>query len=376
MAGESILVIDESLAVQEIARTALQAAGYRVTTAANGAAALTCPGVEDQDLIVLDHALSGLSSEQTTMIFKQEAKTHTVPILLLVPEDNVPERESLALAGVVGYLLKPFDPRDLVRKVEQAFRQRSLDEIAIQALVSAADRLIREKAEGQIQASVERKTAIIIERAIQNVVAAVDARAKGEVDTRVGTLISEKEQELVKLTVREVANSMVEKLAERKVEEAGQTILNEQTERVVKRSAEQIVPNMIRDKVKDMLANILPREVETKLQKAAEKMVPEISEQLVSAVDAVAQKNVPRIGRELMPPVVELQVRQTLDQALPRRVAELVAQELREQMLTKIDPTIRDAAARIRKSVLWLNILMLLITAAGVGFVIMRGLGK
>jgi len=365
MAGESILVIDDSLAVQDIARTALQDTGYQVTTAANGAAALTYPGIEDIDLIVIDSALEGLGGDETTTILKQHGNTHPIPVLLLVPETKVPARESLDIKGAIGYLLKPFDPKALVRKVENILEQQHLDDLARQYLTDAADKAMRELAEQQIQSAIERKTQIIVERSIQNVIAAVDLRARGEVDQRVTGLINDKEQELVKLTVREVAQSMVEKLAERKVEEAMQAILAEQTERAVKRVTDQVLPNQIREKAKEMLANILPREVEAKLQKATEKLVPEISQQIVATVEAVAGKTIPRTAREMLPPVVESQVAAALEQFLPRKVGELVARELREQLTTKIEPTIRESVSRIRRGALIFNGLLAAVLVTG-----------
>lgn len=366
MPGENILVIDDSLAVQDIARMALSGSGYQVTTASNGAAALTYPCIEDVNLIVIDSDLEGLSGEQTTTILKQHGHTHPIPVVLLVPEEKMSSRESLALSGACGYLLKPFDGPALVRKVEQALEQQNMDDLARQYLADTADKLMKGLAEQQIGAAVERKTQIIVERCIQNVISLVDQRARGEVEQRVTGLIGEKEQELVKMTVREVAQSMVEKLAERKVEEAMQTILAEQTDRAVKRVADQTLPNIIRDKIKEMLANIVPREVETKLQKAAEKMVPEISQQIIGTVESVANKTIPRAGRELLPPVVEAQVRGALEKELPRKVAELVARELRDQLSTNIEPVIRESVARIRKSVLIINGLMAAAVFVGV----------
>lgn len=368
MPGESILIIDDSLAVQDIARTALHNAGYRVTTAANGAAALTYPGIEEVNLLVIDSEMEGLSGDETVSILKRHGATHPIPVIMLVPDTRTDARSDMALSGAAGYLLKPFDGKSLVRKIEQTLEQQHLDDLARQYLADAADKKMKELAEKQIQAAIERKTAIIVERSIQNIITAVDQRARGEVEQRVSGLVSDKEQELVKLTVREVAQSMVEKLAERKVEEAMQTILTEQTEKAVKRCGETLLPNMIREKIKEMLSNILPREVETKLQKAAEKMAPEISQQIIGTVETVAGKTIPRSARELLPPLVESHLTQALDQAIPKRVSELVGRELRDQLAQKIEPAIREAASKTRRSIIIFNVLMLLMLLGGLGF--------
>jgi uncharacterized membrane-anchored protein YjiN (DUF445 family) len=172
---------------------------------------------------------------------------------------------------------------------------------------------------------------------------------------------------LVKLTVREVANSMVEKLATSKVEEAMERILAESTDRAVRRMADQMLPNLIRERVKEMVGNIVPREIERRLDKAAEQRASDLSKQIIEMVETVARKNVPKAAREILPGVAESQVTSTLDKILPRRVGDLVQQELTTQISTRLEPTIGEAAARLRKGVLIFNGIFMLVLGGLVG---------
>lgn len=357
MPGESILLIEDSPAERDIARTILSDAGYEVIVAANAAAAMTCPQLEDIDMVVMDATLDGVTGYDTTRMLRQKAETHPIPILLLIAEDTISEREDLSTRGANGFLLKPYGSKSLVRKVGNLFEEMHLEDIAKQYLADQADIFMNGLAEKHIKEAVERKTRIIVERSIQNVATAVDQQAREEVESKVTALTAEKEQELVKLTVREVAQSMVEKLAERKVSEAMEAVLTQETERAVRRAADQALPNMIRDRTKDILANMLPREVQIRLQKAAEKMVPEISEQLVGTVEAVAGKAIPRVARDVLPELAEKQFRIAANDQIPRIVQEVVGRELETQMHRRIEPAIRDAARALRKTVLiWASI--------------------
>jgi two-component system chemotaxis response regulator CheY len=370
MPGESILLIDDSQAVQDIAESALSHAGYRITSASNGASSLTYPGIDEIDLIILGTDLNGLSGEETTRILKQHAETHPIPILMLIPEDRVPDRENTTTCGAIGYLLKPFNPESLVRKVDQVMDQRNLDELSRQYLADASDRMMGQLAEEQINSSVERKSQLIVEKCIQNITNQVDERARGVVEQRVTGLVSEKEQELVKTTVHEVANAMVEKLALAQVEEAMDQILRDETEKAVRRISDQILPNQIRERTKDMLNNILPREVEKQLQKSTDRIVPEISNQIVSTVENVSQKSIPRIGRELLPVVIESQVSNALNREIPRKVTELVSSDLNRQMVNKINPTIQAATRKIQRTVLIFNGILGGLLCCAFGFMI------
>ncbi|MCE5231447.1 response regulator, partial [bacterium] len=105
MAGESILVIDDSLAVQDIVRSALHDVGYHVTTVSNGTAALTCPSLEDVSLVVIDEKLDGLAANETVRILKQNGTTHPIPVLLMVPDDELTRSESVGLGGACAFLV-------------------------------------------------------------------------------------------------------------------------------------------------------------------------------------------------------------------------------------------------------------------------------
>ncbi len=367
MPGESILVIDGSQAVQDIARNALRDVGYQVTTASNGAAALTYPGIEDIDLVVIDREMAGLSGEETTRILKQHAPTHPIPVLMLVGEEDITARESMEIPAASGYLLKPFDPRCLLKKVEQTLEQRSLDEMARHYLFEATDAMMSALANEQISSAIERKTQLIVERCIQNITTVIDERARAEVDARVTNLLNEKEQELVKLTVREVASSMIEKLATTKVDEAMQTIMRDQTDRAVRRVADQTLPNVIRERVREMLGHMLPKKVAVHLDRAVQEKAPELSQQIIGTIDSLTGKSVPRLARELLPSVIDTQVRSAMDQAMPRRVGDLVAIELREQMARQFEPAVHVATRQINRHVLIFNALLGLLVLCGVG---------
>lgn len=351
MPGETVLVVEDSSAERDFATTALMDAGFFVIPAANAAAALTYPEVKDVSVIVMDSHLAGVDGFEAARMLRQQATTHPVPILLLVPEDQLDRRQELTPRGANALLLKPYDARTLSRKVARLIEEHHLDDLAKQYLENAADTLMESLADKHIKAAVERKTQIIIERCIQNVASAVDQRARAQVSESVTALTAEKEQELVKFTVREVAQSMVEKLAERKVSEAMETVLAEQAERTVKRIADQLLPGSIRERLKDTLNNTLPREIQQRVQRVVEKEGPEIGRQLIATVEETANKVIPRVARELAPEIIEKRFKEIATVQVPQMVRDLVGQELDRQMGQRIEPTLREAQNKLSKRV-------------------------
>jgi len=350
MPGETVLVIEDSSSERDYAQGSLEDVGYRVITAGNAAAALTFPEVKEVSVIVMDAQLMGVSGFEATRMLRQQASTHPIPILLLIPDDSLEANEDISPRGANGYLIKPYDAKILAKKVGRLIEQQHLDDLASQYLEHAADVMMESLADKHVKSAVERKTQIIIERCIQNVATAVDQRARAQVNESVTALTAEKEQELVKFTVREVAQSMVEKLAERKVTEAMETVLAEQAERTVKRIADQILPGALREKLKDSLNNTLPREIQTRVQRTMEKEGPEIAKQLIATVEDATGKVVPRIAREIMPEIIDRRFRELAATQVPQLVREQVGQEIQNQMMQRIEPMMRDVSSKLRKA--------------------------
>ncbi len=219
MAGETIFIVDDSAAVQDIASRVLEGNGYKTVTASNGPAALSFPGMPDVDLVIVDAEMSGFDGEDTIKFLRAAQETYKVPILLMAPESQKDQRASQSLYGANGDILKPFEPEHLLRKVEILLSEGDIETQAAEFIAKAASAHMEDIAQKHIQEAIDKRTQIIAERAIQNVVTMVDQQARREVDAKVSSLSQEKEQELVKATVQEVAKSMVEKLAEKKVSE-------------------------------------------------------------------------------------------------------------------------------------------------------------
>ncbi|MCX7717128.1 MAG: response regulator [Candidatus Sumerlaeaceae bacterium] len=372
MAGELILVVDESAAIQDMCRSVLEMKGYRVAAAANGIAALAYPELSQVALLVIDRSLKELSGAELTRALRTDAEFFDKPVLLLVPDDETSDSESVDLLGANGFIRKPFEPEVLARKVATLLEEKRVLEEGRLHLKAAAERMMQQLAEATLQEAVEQRTQIITERALQMVVSQVDYRARREVEQRVSQLTAEKEQELVKMTVQEVARSMIEKLAERRVTESIDVILREETEKAVRRAAEQVLPPMLREHLQASLDQMLPKEVQRRVQKEAENLVPDASQKVVSIIEAAAQKLVPRMAKDLIADMTESTLAEVLDKQLPRQVSTLVASELDAQVRIRLGPLIRESADRIKQRLMTVAAAMLVVLLLGVGILVVE----
>ena len=115
-----VLVVDDDDRLRALLGKYLRDNGYHVSTASSAAEARATLDGMAFDLIVLDVMMPGESGIDFTRGLRRSA---TVPILLLTamgePEDRIAGLES----GADDYLTKPFEPRELLLRVETILRR-------------------------------------------------------------------------------------------------------------------------------------------------------------------------------------------------------------------------------------------------------------
>ena len=116
----TILVVDDDRAIRDVVCFALTRAGFEVQQAADGAAALRQFRAAPADLIVLDVLMPELDG---TDVCRTLRRTSSVPILFLSSKDDEIDRVVGLEVGGDDYLVKPFNPRELVARVRTVLRR-------------------------------------------------------------------------------------------------------------------------------------------------------------------------------------------------------------------------------------------------------------
>lgn len=123
-ASRHLLVVDDDDRIRELLKEYLARAGFRVTAAADAAAARRMMETLDFDLLVLDVMMPGEDGFSFTRALR--ARTGAVaktPVLLLTARGASSDRiEGLSL-GADDYLAKPFEPKELLLRIEAILRR-------------------------------------------------------------------------------------------------------------------------------------------------------------------------------------------------------------------------------------------------------------
>jgi two-component system, OmpR family, phosphate regulon response regulator OmpR len=115
-----LLVVDDDTRIRNLLHQYLTEKGYRVTVAATAAEARRKLEGLDFDLMVLDVMMPGETGIDLTKSLRQ---TKEVPILMLTALSETDMRIKGLEAGADDYLAKPFDPRELILRINSILRR-------------------------------------------------------------------------------------------------------------------------------------------------------------------------------------------------------------------------------------------------------------
>ena len=116
-----VLVVDDEADLLQIVSDRLTAAGYRVLTARDGIEALAYARETRPGCIILDLKMPRLGGFEALPAIRRAAPEARVIVLTGSP--NRPLRDECRARGADDFMLKPFDPGELLRLAAQAFRR-------------------------------------------------------------------------------------------------------------------------------------------------------------------------------------------------------------------------------------------------------------
>ena len=116
----TILLVEDDPDIRELVAYKLTRGGFEVIEAADGLTALQAARSRRPDAVVLDMGLPRLSGIEVCRELRAAPATAVVPIIMLTGAVRLTDLEQAYAAGATDYLVKPFSPRELQRRVEAA----------------------------------------------------------------------------------------------------------------------------------------------------------------------------------------------------------------------------------------------------------------
>jgi len=116
-----ILIVDDEAEIRTVLRLILEAKGYEIIEATNGNSAIDMlKEHRDFDLCIMDVMMPKMLGTEATVKIREFSN---IPILFLSAKSMDSDKENAYVAGGDDYLVKPFNSRELVMKVEALIRR-------------------------------------------------------------------------------------------------------------------------------------------------------------------------------------------------------------------------------------------------------------
>lgn len=133
-----ILLVEDNLLNQKLARKVLEKQGFISELAENGKLAIELLKKESFDLILMDLQMPEMDGYQTTIYLRNEMKLKT-PIIAMTAHSIVGEKDKCLSIGMNDYIPKPFNPDVLYEKIMHYTKKRRNMKIDLTYLKSIAE---------------------------------------------------------------------------------------------------------------------------------------------------------------------------------------------------------------------------------------------
>jgi two-component system response regulator GlrR len=124
MPAEKILVVDDDHGLLTLMRVRLEAAGYKAIVADGAEQALSREQDDPYDVAIIDLKLNGMNG--LTLLEKLLLLHPHLPVIILTAHGSIASAVEATKKGAYDYLTKPFDPKDLLHRIEKAIELRRL----------------------------------------------------------------------------------------------------------------------------------------------------------------------------------------------------------------------------------------------------------
>ena len=117
--GKSILAVDDSTSMRQMVSFTLKRAGYDVAEAEDGQKALDIAKTREFDMVLSDVNMPVMDGIQLIKELRQLPTFKFTPILMLTTESGTAKKMEGKQAGATGWIVKPFNPDQLLGTVKR-----------------------------------------------------------------------------------------------------------------------------------------------------------------------------------------------------------------------------------------------------------------
>ena len=116
--SKKILIVDDDQLVRKLLEYIIKKAGYQVSAAENGSAALKIVQKEKPDLIISDVEMPKLGGLELCQKLRENPDTKFIPIILITSNTQLQDKLCGFRSGADDYFMKPLHLKNLLARVQ------------------------------------------------------------------------------------------------------------------------------------------------------------------------------------------------------------------------------------------------------------------
>ncbi len=116
-----VMIVDDEENIVKVVKIALELANYEVIEALSGEECLDKLQKDNirPDLILLDIMMPGISGYEACKKIKMDEKLKNIKVVMLTAKGQKGDAEEGLKCGADDYIIKPFDPYELIEQVKE-----------------------------------------------------------------------------------------------------------------------------------------------------------------------------------------------------------------------------------------------------------------
>lgn len=127
-----VLVVDDDINICELERIYLEKENFQVTICHDGRKAVEVFKEQAPDIVILDIMLPGMDGWE---VCREIRKLSTIPIIMLSAKDETFNKVLGLELGADDYMVKPFEPKELIARIRAVLRRYDRQEEALEQIV-------------------------------------------------------------------------------------------------------------------------------------------------------------------------------------------------------------------------------------------------
>ena len=122
-----ILIVDDDADIRDILKLTLSEEDYEVIEAADGMEGLKMAQGKSPDLVILDYKMPYLDGREVCRRLKKDILLRHLPVIMLTGKGDLVDKVKGIDAGADDYIVKPFEPAELLARARMILRRTERD---------------------------------------------------------------------------------------------------------------------------------------------------------------------------------------------------------------------------------------------------------